>query len=312
MDIEFHYYITNILAKEAGFNHTDSNIIAYSSQYVDDNNQEFNIHSNQAGNYTNFISQTMDILKPQKERMKIYPCFHFLPGDYKAKSAARLDGKAHIFNTIPNSLNANKVLDESLRTGDLYRIGIGTHCYADTWTHQNFVGFEDIFNECGSFLPNIGHADAGWKPDIPNLIWNDKRLTYANQEISNKNRFLDAAENIFMKFFKYIDNKASETILNLKWQDVSKKISNAIGALSRKEDPLNKYRIERYTDIVAVPDYNKKLWFESAIEDKSFKLWKKNNFEKSHWYNFQEAIKVHQKFVSDLIKSDNAENWIES
>lgn len=37
MDIEFHYHITFILARKAGFNTKDSYIIAYSSQYTDDN-----------------------------------------------------------------------------------------------------------------------------------------------------------------------------------------------------------------------------------------------------------------------------------
>ena len=37
MDIEFHYWITGIVALKAGFNDKEANIIAYSSQHVDDN-----------------------------------------------------------------------------------------------------------------------------------------------------------------------------------------------------------------------------------------------------------------------------------
>ena len=37
MDIEFHYWITGIIAFEAGFTEEEAKTIAYSSQYVDEN-----------------------------------------------------------------------------------------------------------------------------------------------------------------------------------------------------------------------------------------------------------------------------------
>ncbi|MFA4911740.1 MAG: DUF6765 family protein, partial [Desulfobacteria bacterium] len=37
MDIEFHYFLTGLIAHRAGFNTNDAKIIAYSSQYVDEN-----------------------------------------------------------------------------------------------------------------------------------------------------------------------------------------------------------------------------------------------------------------------------------
>ena len=37
MDIEFHYYMTFLIAGKAGFGKDDTATIAYSSQYVDDN-----------------------------------------------------------------------------------------------------------------------------------------------------------------------------------------------------------------------------------------------------------------------------------
>jgi hypothetical protein len=45
MNIDFHYYLTYLLAERAGFDRkiksgeTEAEIIAYSSQYVDDNNE---------------------------------------------------------------------------------------------------------------------------------------------------------------------------------------------------------------------------------------------------------------------------------
>ena len=39
MQKDFHYYVTYALAKTAGFSPEESEIIAYSSQLVDDNNE---------------------------------------------------------------------------------------------------------------------------------------------------------------------------------------------------------------------------------------------------------------------------------
>jgi hypothetical protein len=40
MDIEFHYHMTYIIARRAGFSPNDSYVIAYSSQYTDDNTDD--------------------------------------------------------------------------------------------------------------------------------------------------------------------------------------------------------------------------------------------------------------------------------
>ena len=37
MDMEFHYWITGIIARESGFTEDEAKIIAYSSQFVDEN-----------------------------------------------------------------------------------------------------------------------------------------------------------------------------------------------------------------------------------------------------------------------------------
>jgi len=313
MDIEFHYYITYILAKGAGFTSKDAQTIAYASQYIDDNCTEYTINKGAQDEYKNFISQTYDILKPQKERIKIYPCFHFLPGDYMNESTKRTDNRIHEFNTTANSKNANILMDAALQTGDLYRIGICTHCYADTWAHQNFVGWEDDFNSIFGILemiiPNIGHADAGFKPDIPNLSWEDKRLIQKNRNVNNKWRFLEAAKNIFSRFFHYADVKVTSEIIATEWNHLETAISTAIGKESYTEKREDTERIERYRIIAKdVPDYDKQLWFNKAITKKE--LSKKPDFQNSHWYKFQEAVKEHQQLAFETIWAQIAEIWL--
>ncbi len=56
MDIEFHYYITYIVALKAGYSPHDAYLIAYSSQYSDDNTEEFEISEGTPDNYHNYIS----------------------------------------------------------------------------------------------------------------------------------------------------------------------------------------------------------------------------------------------------------------
>jgi len=49
MDFEFHYYITGIIARRAGFIENDAKIIAYASQFVDDNDVILNVTDRKTG-----------------------------------------------------------------------------------------------------------------------------------------------------------------------------------------------------------------------------------------------------------------------
>jgi hypothetical protein len=120
MDIEFHYYITYVIALRAGFNAEDSYVLAYSSQYTDDNTTIFKISQGTGDEYySNYISQTSDITKPKNELMRIYPIFHFMPGpkeEIESNTALRRDGKFHILNTIPDNGNARLTLKAAFET----------------------------------------------------------------------------------------------------------------------------------------------------------------------------------------------------
>ena len=201
MNIEFHYYITKYLALEAGFDPEESEIIAYSSQYVDDNSHKFQIHTPENEIFENYISQTHDILKPKNELLRIYLLFHFLPGDPNSSKVRRKDGKMHLLITSPASIHAAEIFYDSSHNSNLYSVGIAAHMMADTFSHQNFLGTFDEMNAMKGvkekLIPNIGHADAGYKPDIPNLIWNDPRLVKFNEVINNTDRLILAAKKLY-------------------------------------------------------------------------------------------------------------------
>jgi hypothetical protein len=321
MDIEFHYWMTGLIAHGAGFNLDDARIIAYASQYVDENDLCLEIEDRSSSEkYWNYISQTMNILKPKDTLMRIYPIFHFIPGEPEARSARRRDGKRHILNTTPNSENANEIIDDAFKADEqtrLYRIGIASHSYIDTWAHQNFVGWYDYFNNIGlDVKPDIGHVDAEHHPDWVSHLWVDIRLV--EPEVNNLHRFLSAAKELFRKYCDYQESLGNSNNFN-KWADLEKEMIGLQGRTYTGD--INYYEQERsegYKDKIDwLPDFDEQEWFNESIEtdirglrdthdgimahftlfqDKHY--WKEGIVkEKTKWFLFQEAVKQHEKFA---------------
>jgi hypothetical protein len=315
MDIEFHYYITYILARRAEFSQDDSALLAYSSQYTDDNTYHYCINFAKTNPYLNIVSQTMDITKPNAKRKWIYPIFHFFPGDPDSPLAARKDGRTDPFNTTPNGRNVKLVFEYALNSNNLYRIGIATHVYADTWAHQNFCGSKDDFNSMKTlgtaFVPDIGHADAGHNPDMFCHEWEDNRLVSGNSRINNNERFLEAAQNIFIAFKKHNNPNINEDMLNASWKDLKGQLLKVIDKESGPKDPFDssqKARIRGYMDICSdIPGYDEDTWRHATVDkdpaelDYFDKYWGKSNFRDSHWYLFQEAAKTHHDISMEVL-----------
>ncbi len=333
MDIEFHYYMTYLIAAKAGFGTNDAFKIAYSSQYVDDNDMILEVDKGKSSAYRNYISQTMNILKPKSKLFRIYPLFHFIPGDPMSATAFRKDGKMHWLNTTPNNENANKIMDAALRTEDIFRIGVACHSFADTWAHQNFVGYSDEFNAMAGPLsritPNIGHADAQYNPDWPGLVWRDQRLQ--DERRDNKAIFLDAAGHMLHKLMKFTDPTITPAGIKEKTTELLNDLDAAIGGRDQTNDMAGK-RISRYRRLSIQPGYgdaelsvyDKDKWLDDAmnedvrgLRDRSdFTLarwdpltdvysWKGRNCRQTPWYRFQEAVKDHQSIAWDILSSAN-------
>jgi len=317
MDIEFHYYITYLIAARAGFSPEDALTLAHASQYVDDNNAPYTIDKRQKSEFTNSISQTLNITKPQKERLEIYPVFHFIPGNRFADTAKRKDGSTHPLNTTPNSDHANAILDLALESRDFLLIGIACHDYVDTWAHQNFVGCDDDFNSIKGFpetiIPNIGHADAFHNPDNPGLIWTNPRL--AQDKINNKKRYLEAAQCLLQKLAFYNGkNVLEETLVELR-----NDINQAIGRNGEHGGDSKKSRIKRYLRLAKqseygstpLPKYRENKWFGEAVKrkirgeertagrgvsgDYNYFWRDRESHKNTSWYKFQKAVTQHQE-----------------
>jgi hypothetical protein len=320
MDIEFHYYMTYIIALRAGFKTDKAYTIVYSSQYTDDNDTPYEILGDDVP-YKNYVSQTTDITKPKEELLRIYPYFHFFPGSKREivnNSYPRKDGKLHLLNTIPNNVNVRRLFTKSLKSADLYRIGIATHTYADTFCHQNFVGLKESFNSMEGFIakiiPSIGHADAQREPDIPGLVWSDTRHVSKYTEVKNKDRILDAAGNIFQFYCEHCTKQRS---VEKNKKKLVSELNEAIGEISEK-DKREEKRKKNYIDILksitkdAFRDYDEDTWFNEAvsyspkaetigtsyIENEYFR---KLEFKNSNWFKFQEAVKLNQKLAESIL-----------
>lgn len=326
MNVEFHYYITYLVAVRAGFSTADAGVLAYSAQYVDDNDTQYKIRAPKrfqrrfVGRYfRNRISQTMNILKPHKDKLKIYPLFHFIPGDAHARSAKRSDGLKSAFNTTPNSPNANRILDVALGTKNIYAMGIAIHAYVDTWAHQNFVGYKDDFNIIPAWYRvdsmAIGHAHALKNPDRVGMVWRDFRL--AMPEVDNNLRFQSAAVGLYLKLrrIRGSNEDAEGAIESLKADLKQAMISG--GESGGGKNRIKEYQKLAKTDVYGgaeIPLYNDKSWFDKAVKTrviyghrrppyktKRVRYWFRAGYAQTDWFKFQEAVNYYAHIAHGII-----------
>lgn len=264
MQKDFHYYVIYALAKEVGYDDNDAYIIAYASQYVDDNtDREYTVSDSSGEFYVGFpdkigksgefyfpiITQAVDItsFKLSVQRY-VYAPFHFIPGDNNVE----INGEKNPLCTTRGCKNAITLVQDAVKNKDLYRIGIALHNYADTWSHERFSAFYEDWNKVYKSIlkgipPNIGHAEVFHKPDEISLVWEDKRF---KEKIDNRERALQAAEKIF-GFIKKGEKQ---------WSDVKSTFENIMSAKNFDE------RINLIKNIYqAMQDYDEDKWINDAL-----------------------------------------------
>lgn len=290
MDIEFHYYLTFVIARFAGLNNESARIIAYSSQYVDDNLNEYRIICPYTGQeYLNAASATYSPIVGQNE-IKILLCHHFLPGDYQ-----------DALIVSPDSVFAQRFLSAAIESENLYLIGIAVHAYADTWAHQDFKGLNHVYNDSGtlfgSVIPSIGHADFGSLPDMVGIHWFDGRF---KKQINNNIRFREAGLRVYDYLARLSKNQGSvkeRKGLSCFLKGVLKK-AEAYSFLShelKKRKRIQKYqRYNALHDSCDLPYYDHKEWFNQAVVKEGSNYFWLPGYKSSHWYQFQEAVKLWQ------------------
>ncbi|MBA4398030.1 MAG: hypothetical protein C0394_11705, partial [Syntrophus sp. (in: bacteria)] len=226
------------------------------------------------------------------------------------------------------------VMDTALVSGNLYRIGIACHGYADTWAHQNFVGYDSEFNSMtgplSAAIPNIGHAEAAHAPDRAALVWQDARLIH--EPIDNKARFLAAAAGVLRKLAKYVDAKITKEELGRRETGLKDDLDRCIGGPDQTNAHESR-RIARYRELARSPEYGGRdlepydvhRWMDEAVNEKVRGLrdrsgrfiarldpftdiytWKdRENCKQTHWRRFQEAVKRHQEETWEILADRN-------
>lgn len=227
MDLDFHYGTVYVLARWARFCPANANIIATSSQLVDDNiddnpfsdaEEERNIAQ---GIKVRYSCQNVWGNVTGKGNCEVWIPFHFLPGLTGETQADRLICKKH--SVLANKLRERLLAATLDNSAFGFRLGVGLHVYADTWAHQEFAGINNMVNtvknlifgrqgstvdkmidmimdtalakKINSSLGPLGHMAAVHCPDMPFLWWKSgERFTDGRK---NWDEFLEASDDMF-------------------------------------------------------------------------------------------------------------------
>lgn len=228
MDLDYHYATIYVLSRWAKFGSGNSNIIATSSQFVDDNfDQNPFSDAEEKENIANgvrvrYSCQNVWGNVTGKGNCEVWIPFHFLPGLQGETNDEKLVCKKN--SELANKL-ADRLLATTLDNSDFgFRLGIGLHVYADTWAHQEFAGLNAALNKVQSLLfanqgsliekavgeligantalnklvemvNPLGHVAAVHCPDMPFLWW--RSSDHFKEGRKNWDEFLEASEKIF-------------------------------------------------------------------------------------------------------------------
>ena len=306
MEKDFHYHLIYAICKFTGFRKAD--IIAVSSQFVDDNNEgQFSIDGQPSlfpekipangGHYYPIMTQSLSPKSLDSYVQKyVYVPFHFIPGD----NSMVIDGKRNPLSTTPASPNATAVLKKALESDNPYQLGIALHTYADSWSHQNFTGLQEGWNSVypwynvfKSMVPNIGHAEAGHFPDVISEEWTDHRI---GEKIKNRHRAFKATAEIY----KAMRRKSGSGPF---WTDLRRDFRQIINA-DGYDDRRNKIDdLLLANHFGMVPKYSKHDWIDAALDRKNVQIVMREGFEETDWYHFHQAAKVQLAAVLDLTKA---------
>ena len=160
MQKDFHFTTTYVLARLAGFEKEEAEIISSSSQFIDDATNSGRLLFQNFAGYEFFASaHKMLDYRNFEELQNHYSWipFHFLPGN--VVDDPLFEGSDEFVKRLicqPNSdvakLMLKKVFAKKNKNYNLYQLGITMHVYADTWAHQKFCGISHKVNSVEKIL----------------------------------------------------------------------------------------------------------------------------------------------------------------
>ncbi len=233
MQIDFHHGVTYVVARLAGFQHREADIIAYCAQYVDDATNSGLIQFDNGWSFSRISSAHKMLDYRNFEELanhRVWIPFHFLPGNGGLPASIAPEGELEQkLICKPNSYVAQDLVRECIAQQDdpysLHRLGIAMHVYADTWAHQGFLGITHKLNDAiellngegkrdinlmhrlasffiGEALP-IGHGTVLSNPDKPFLRWGYINSNGDRIMRDNPTDYLEAAQHLCQVLQRY-------------------------------------------------------------------------------------------------------------
>ena len=334
MQQDFHFYAIYTLARSVGFADKDAFTIAYASQHTDDAKYEHALEFENGGRFQQVLTSHR-FFSPEtisKEVCyRIWVPFHFLPGNVGTNFYEKMFTRA-------NSIVAQEMIEEFLMSEykpyTLHRLGIILHVYADTWSHQNFMGIirenmndvKDVVvegEEEGFFegfisglkreileygAPMLGHAQAGTLPDEPYRVWEYTDYRNVRHRIINWERALDAAQHCYHVLLRFLKRFPQyRTDASASWTQIEEVFVSLFQKKGDLEKRINKWKEAisqgafpfKLTDMDKNLNYDDRQWFREAVQvsigsDGREYYTRKPGFEVSDWKHFHDAAALHR------------------
>jgi hypothetical protein len=306
MRIDFHFYTIYALARSVGFSPDNAYVIAFASQYTDDEVNENAILFENGGEFAPVITahRIFDPLAVS-ERIckKVWVPFHFLPGN-------RGVGIARMF-TVANGDLAQAIINQFLSYDLLpysrHLLGIILHAYADTWSHQNFMGMRNGMNQASELrvrgkniniyklAPKLGHAQTGSTPDDPTLEWEYMNYQGTLKHITNHDRALEAARHCHTVLAQFMDKFKDDFRYSkfIPWKQLESNISDLFtkptdlkGCVTAWGEAIsgNKFGFQSHgKDINLI--YDASEWFNVAIKTELIMNQESGQFRECYFKN---------------------------
>lgn len=173
MQIDFHHAVTYLCARLAGFAESEAELIAHSAQYVDDATAAGEVWFDNGMIFPRTASAHKMLDYKNTDELanhRVWLPFHFLPGNQQElapNSAPMYNEDEFMMRCIcrPNSPPAREMMKAVIKRQDrpyaIYRLGIATHVFMDTWAHQGFIGYQHLANVAKDIRAEDAHHERG-------------------------------------------------------------------------------------------------------------------------------------------------------
>jgi hypothetical protein len=322
MKIDFHYYTIFALLKFLGMTDTNAQIVAYSSQQVDDARYGHTLYFESGGRAVQTMAQHdfLSLKADNKDIMfDVYVPFHYLPALEGDTFEEKLICKPNSKTVQALYAFAEEKLDAEY---GLHLLGIILHVIADTYSHNQYSGIESDYNlvsevrtkrddynkvrwfqlNAAKLAPPIGHAYVYDLNDESNMVWSYTNAIGKPITLDNKVVYKKACFEIYAALQSIRDSHAylfpdKTSSLDQYYETISALYSDYSMIEEREKLWLSTFRNGAF-GFKSNQKYSKRDWFKEAVTVKKYNWFEryiaKATYQDSNWKLFQDALKVYK------------------